>query len=313
MKIIFAGTPDFAVHILTKLIQSNHEIQVVYTTPDARAGRGKKVQISPVKKMALNYNIPVLQPINFKEQQAVNDFMNFKTDVMIVVAYGLLLPAIILQTPKLGCINVHASLLPKYRGAAPITYAILNGEKKTGTTIMQMAEGLDTGDILSQESLLVDDNETGKSLHDKLAKQGTDLLLTTLKKIENNEIKPIKQNDKLHSYAYKLTKSQGQINWGDDVIKIERQIRGLNPYPISWCYFNGNPMRIHKATIYDNTSTDDKNIGKIIKNKKNNLLVQTGCGILNLKTLQMPSKKPAPANALINSYDFYNKDLNKLS
>jgi methionyl-tRNA formyltransferase len=307
MKIIFAGTPDFAANILKILIASQHQICAVYTQPDKKAGRGKKIKQGPTKMLALSHDLPIYQPINFIKPQDVKTFKDHKSDICIVAAYGLLLPKEILEAPKLGCINVHPSLLPKYRGASPISAAILNADNKTGTSIMQMNEKLDAGDILKIATLPIEPCDTTTTLHNKLSKQGGKLLLTTLDDIIHNNISATKQDDTKASYATKLSKAQGKINWSDNAQIINQQIKAFNPYPISWCYYKKLPIRIHKAQIYDNNKTGEA--GKITKVCKNKFLVQTGKGILNIKIIQFPSKKPTDTNALINSYNFANDTL----
>lgn len=303
MKIIFAGTPDFAAINLQALIDhcadSDHEIVAVYTQPDRKSGRGKKVSMSPVKELALEHNIPVEQPVNFKEQTDRDALAKYDADLMVVVAYGLLLPQAVLDTPKLGCINVHGSLLPRWRGAAPIQRAIEAGDSESGITIMQMDAGLDTGDMLLKAVTPITETETGSSLHDKLAEQGAQLLTQAIEKISNNEIKPEVQDDSLATYAHKLNKQEAQINWLDSAEKIERKVRAFNSWPICTAQISGQTVRVWQAKIVD-MITDEKE-GTILRADKDGILVATGEKLLLLTHLQMAGSKMMAVKDLLNA------------
>ena len=236
LKIIFAGTPDFAASALSALIESEHDVVAVYTQPDRPAGRGRKLRASPVKELALKHDIPVLQPEKLKDAETHDVLRSFNADVMIVAAYGLILPQAVLDIPRLGCLNIHASLLPRWRGAAPIQRAIAAGDKESGITIMQMDAGLDTGDILLLSHCPINDNDNGGDLHDRLAEMGASSILEALKDIESGNTKPIKQDDALATYAHKLDKKEAIINWKDSAENIERLIRAFNPWPVAFTY-----------------------------------------------------------------------------
>ena len=250
MRIVFFGSPDFARIILEKLLLwDGGEVTLVVTQPDKKAGRGQKVTSTPVKRLALEHKIEVIEPKNLKNDGIKARLRDAKADLFIVVAYGLILPGDVISIPTFGTVNVHASLLPKYRGAAPIQWAILNGEKVTGVTIMQMDEGLDTGPILSQKALAIGINDTAKDLHDELAKLGGELLINTLEKIKKGKIIPIKQDDSCASYAPKLSKDMGLINWKDSAINIHNKIRALYPWPMAYFNFQAKKRWV-KVQVY---------------------------------------------------------------
>ena len=247
MRIAFAGTPEFAEIQLKALLSSSHEIVVVYTQPDKPAGRGQHLHASPVKQYALAHSIPVEQPTSLKSSEAQEIFKQYAPDVFIVAAYGLILPSVILKTPRLGCINVHASLLPRWRGASPIQQAILAGDQHSGVTLMQMDQGLDTGDILAQSATTLSPQETAESLHDKIALLGADLLLQHIDHLET--LTPLKQDPQQVTHAHKITKAQAQIDWAKSAEEIERQIRAFNPWPIAYCVVNDQHIRIWEAEV----------------------------------------------------------------
>ncbi|MBQ2402051.1 MAG: methionyl-tRNA formyltransferase, partial [Lachnospiraceae bacterium] len=234
MKIVFMGTPDFAVSTLESLVKGGHEVIAAVTQPDKPKGRGKAVQYTPVKEKALEYEIPVYQPVKARDPEFVELLKGMDPDVIVVVAFGQLLPKAILDIPKYGCVNVHASLLPKYRGAAPIQWAVIDGEEVSGVTTMLMDEGLDTGDMLEKAEIVLDEKETGGSLFDKLSALGGELILSTLEKMENGTITRTPQGDSTTSYAKMLKKTMGEIDWHMEAVKIERLIRGLNPWPSAY-------------------------------------------------------------------------------
>lgn len=258
MKIIYMGTPEFAVGPLEAIARAGHTVMAVVTQPDKQKGRGRAVQYSPVKEWALAHEVPVLQPQRIRAPEVVSVLAAYAADIFVVAAFGQILSPAILQLPRYGCINIHASLLPRYRGAAPIQRSIIDGEKETGVTIMQMDKGLDTGDILFAERVAIDDNETGDSLHDKLSTAGAALITLTLKNIEAGTFTPIKQNDADSSYAPMLTKEEGQINWQLPAAQIERLIRGLNSWPSAYTFYQGKIMKIWAAVAEIITSGEKR-------------------------------------------------------
>ena len=290
MKIIFMGTPEFSVPALEKLI-SEFEVCAVFTQPDRPKGRGKNVAMSPVKQLAISCNIPVYQPLKLKKNEEMIELIkNFKPDFIVVVAFGQILPKEVLDIPKYGCINLHASLLPKYRGAAPINWCIIDGECKSGNTTMLMDVGLDTGDILLSEQVKLSSTITAGQLHDILSSSGGELLVKTIKGIVNNDIVPIKQENEHSSYASMLGKEMAVINWEDSSNKIHNFIRGLNPWPIAYTHYDDRVMKIYKSRVIDEKS--NKGIGCIIEVSKEGLKVSTGSGVLLIEEIQFPGKKP---------------------
>ncbi|WP_394283512.1 methionyl-tRNA formyltransferase [Frisingicoccus sp.] len=297
MRVVFMGTPDFSVPTLEKIIEAGHEVISVVTQPDKAKGRGKKVLFPPVKETALAHDLPVYQPRRARDPEFIEEMKALNPDVMVVVAFGQILPKAILDIPKYGCINVHASLLPKYRGAAPIQWAVIRGEKVSGVTTMQMDVGLDTGDMLLKKEVLLDEEETGGSLHDKLSTLGGDLLIETLKKIEAGDIHPEKQDDsQAGEYARMLDKNLGRIDFSMPAVEIERLIRGLNPWPSAFTSYNGKTMKLWKAKA-DNCGQGVP--GQVIHVDKNSFTVQTGQGTLQILELQMEGKKRMDAGAFL--------------
>ena len=244
MRIVFMGTPDFSVPALTALVEAGHDVIAVVTQPDKPKGRGKLVQMTPVKEKALEYGIPVYQPVKARDPEFVSLLKEMKPDAMVVAAFGQLLPKTILDIPKYGCVNIHASLLPEYRGAAPIQFAVINGESVSGITTMMMAPTLDTGDILDQESVALDEKETGGSLHDKLSAIGGRLIIKTLKKLEDGTAVRTVQDEEKMTYFGMLKKSMGDIDWNQDAASIERLIRGLNPWPSAYTSWEGKTIKL---------------------------------------------------------------------
>lgn len=297
MRVVFMGTPDFSVPTLEKIIEAGHEVIGVVTQPDKAKGRGKKVLFPPVKETALAHNLPVYQPRRARDPEFIEEMKTLNPDVMVVVAFGQILPKAILDIPKYGCINVHASLLPKYRGAAPIQWAVIRGEKVSGVTTMQMDVGLDTGDMLLKKEVLLDEEETGGSLHDKLSTLGGNLLIETLEKIEAGDIHPEKQDDsQAGEYARMLDKNLGRIDFSMPAAEIERLIRGLNPWPSAFTSYNGKTMKLWKAKT-DNCGQGVP--GQVIHVDKNSFTVQTGQGTLQILELQMEGKKRMDAGAFL--------------
>ena len=301
MKIIFMGTPDFAASALEKIVEAGHEITLVVTQPDKPKGRSGELQVSDVKACALKHGFPVFQPERIKLPENVAYLKNYEADIYVVAAFGQILSQEILDIPKFGCVNIHASLLPKYRGAAPIQQAIIDGEKKTGVTIMQMAAGMDTGDILLQREIPIDDNETGGGLFDKLSELGAELIAEALPKIERGELTPVPQDEKLATKCGKLSKNMGKIDFNKNAITIRNLIRGLNPWPSAYTRLDGKMLKIWSAD-----AIDDKNVKEIAGNvevlknaapgtvsfvTKDAVGVATGKGTLVLKEVQLEGKK----------------------
>ena len=289
MKIVYMGTPDFAVAPLEAIIRAGHEVTAVVTQPDKQKGRGKEVQMTPVKECALKHGIPVFQPVKIREPQAVKQLSEYEADIYVVAAFGQILTEEILNMPKFGCVNIHASLLPKYRGAAPIQRVILDGETETGITIMKMAKGIDTGDMYIKKIVPIDEKETGESLHDKLMAAGAELIVEALPKIESGELIPEKQDDALSSHAEKLTKSMGLIDWKKEAAVIERWVRGLNSWPSAYTFYNGKTLKIWEADVLEREAGAEP--GTVINVEKDYFDVATGEGILRIKNLQLEGKK----------------------
>lgn len=294
LKIIFAGTPEFAAASLQALLDNQevkqYELVGVYTQPDRPAGRGQKLVQSPVKQLALAHNIPVFQPLNFKSDDDKAELAALNADLMIVAAYGIILPKVVLDTPKLGCINVHASLLPRWRGAAPIHRAIIAGDKETGITIMQMDVGLDTGDMLLKASCEIEKIDTSASLHDKLANLGGQTLIQSLDLIQEGKLEPEKQDESLTCYAAKLVKQEGDVEWAEDAKTIARKIRGLSPWPTAFTTSQAGTMKIHAAHSSE-TSTNNAIPGEIIAANKGGLFVATGNGCIQITSIQFSGSK----------------------
>lgn len=300
MRVVFMGTPDFSVPTLEKIIEEKHQVVAVVTQPDKPKGRGKAVQFPPVKEIAIAHEIPVYQPIKVKEEAFINVLRELKPDVIVVVAFGQILPKEILDMPPYGCINVHASLLPKYRGAAPIQWAVINGEKESGVTTMYMDVGLDTGDMLMKTKVILEDDETGGSLHDKLAAVGGDLLLETLAKLEAGIITREKQDDSQSNYAKMLDKNLGLIDFNEPADVIERLIRGLNPWPSAYTGLKGKTLKIWKANVVQKEYQG--NNGEIVELTKDSMIVKTGKGALELLELQIEGKKRMEISSFLRGY-----------
>lgn len=296
MRAIFMGTPEFAVPTLQALID-HHEVIGVVTQPDKQRGRGKKVQFPPVKEKAVEYNIPVYQPVRAKEEAFIETLRQLNPDVIVVVAYGQILPESILNIPKYGCINVHGSLLPKYRGAAPIQWAVLDGEEKTGITTMFMEKGLDTGDMLDKVEVVLDPKETAGTLHDKLMEAGADLLLETLKQLEAGTAVRTKQDDSKSCYAKMLSKEMGKIDFTKSANEIERLIRGMNPWPSAYTSMSGKTMKIWDADVVEYQGNEKP--GTIVDVTKDSILVATGENALALKEIQLAGKKRMQVQAFL--------------
>lgn len=302
MRVVFMGTPDFAVGTLEALLQSRHQVVAVVTQPDKPKGRGKAMQFTAVKEVAVRAEIPVLQPKKVREPEVVEEIRQFHPDVIVVVAFGQLIPKTILDMPQYGCVNVHASLLPKYRGAAPIQWAVIDGEEKSGVTTMQMDEGLDTGDMLLTEEVVLDPQETGGSLFDKLSEVGAGLLLKTLDELEAGNIHPQKQpSESTTAYAAMLTKKMGEIDWTQSAVQIERLVRGLNPWPSAYTHLGQKTLKIWRAAVHP-LSEQKKEPGTVILMDKKHFGVQTGDGMLEILELQLEGKKRMDADAFLRGY-----------
>lgn len=292
MKIIYMGTPDFAVKPLEALIEAGHEIALVVTQPDKQKGRGKEISYSPVKECALRNNLEVYQPVKIREEESVSILRKYEADIFVVAAFGQILSEDILNMPKYGCVNIHASLLPKLRGAAPIQWAILNGDESTGVTIMKMAKGVDTGDMYLQRAIPIESTDTGDSLFDKLMFLGASLIVEALPLIANGSLKPIAQDEASATHVGKISKDMGEINWMDDAAKIERYIRGLNSWPSAYTYINNKTLKIWNAEIIDKIDNESAyDAGMVISKDKDSIYVKTGNGILKVNSIQLEGKK----------------------
>ncbi|SNC58460.1 methionyl-tRNA formyltransferase [Sodalis endosymbiont of Henestaris halophilus] len=300
LRIIFAGTPDFAARHLNALIHSKHQIMGVFTQPDKPAGRGNHLTPSPVKKLAILHDLPLFQPDSLQKSSSQEWVSALKADIMVVVAYGLILPQAMLDLPRLGCINVHGSLLPRWRGAAPIQRALLAGDDQTGVTIMQMDAGLDTGAILHQITCPIQPDDTSTSVYEKLMQIGPDALLTTLNQLADGHVVAKPQYSALATYAYKLSKEEARLNWRLPATQLERCIRAFNPSPVSYLYLSGHQIKVWGASVsarQTNTCTP----GTIVASDKSGIHISTGKGFLTLTHLQPAGKKVMPVQDLLNS------------
>ena len=301
MKLVYMGTPDFAVHPLTALVEAGHEVAAVVTQPDKPKGRGKAVLMTPVKEKALSYGIPVYQPARVKkDEEFLKTLREINPDAIVVAAFGQILPKEILELPKYGCGNIHASRLPKYRGAAPIQWAVIDGEKESGITTMMMDVGLDTGDMLDRTVIPLAEDETGGSLFEKLSRAGGPLILKTLEALENGTAVRTKQPEEGATYAGMLDKSLGNIDWTQSAAKIERLIRGLNPWPSAYTGYKGKTMKLWAADVLKGTFEGVP--GEIIKVEKERFLVRTGDGALAVKELQLEGKKRMDAASFLRGF-----------
>lgn len=300
MRIIFMGTPDFSVGTLNALIEAGHEVVLAVTQPDKPKGRGGKMQFTPVKETALAHQIPVFQPKRVRAPECIEELRRYNADIMVVIAFGQILPKEILEMTPYGCVNVHASLLPKYRGAAPIQWAVINGERVSGVTTMQMDEGLDTGDMLMKTEIVLDEKETGGSLHDKLARAGAGLCVQTLEALKDGTVVREPQGESTTEYARMLDKGMGRIDWSKDAKSIECLIRGLNPWPSAYTEWNGRTMKIWEADVAD--IDEGREPGTVIRVERDGFCVQTGRGSLKVRSLQIPGKKRMDAGAFLRGY-----------
>lgn len=301
MRIVFMGTPDFSVPALKALVEAGHEVAAVVTQPDRPRGRGKELQMTPVKVQALAYGIPVYQPEKVKDPAFVEILRNLQPEVIVVIAFGQILSRDLLDLPPYGCINIHASLLPKYRGAAPIQWAVIDGEKETGVTTMMMDVGLDTGDMLEKTVIPLDPKETGGSLFDKLSQAGGPLILSTLEKLKAGTAVRTPQTDEDSTYAKMLTKSLGQIDWSMETAAIERLIRGLNPWPSAYTFVHGKTLKIWDADVLKESS-DGAAPGQIIRTDPHSLIVAAGEALLSIQELQLEGKKRMDVETFLRGY-----------
>lgn len=299
LKIIFAGTPDFAARHLDALLSSGHQVVGVFTQPDRPAGRGNKLTASPVKQLAEQHNIPVFQPKSLRPEENQQLVAELDADVMVVVAYGLILPKAVLEMPHLGCINVHGSLLPRWRGAAPIQRSLWAGDAETGVTIMQMDVGLDTGDMLYKLACPIESSDTSATLYDKLAGLGPDGMLATLTQLANGSIQREVQDESQVSYAEKLSKEEARLNWALSAEQLERCIRAFNPWPVSYFLIEEQPVKVWKASVLPAVS--GRQPGEILQADKHGIQVVTADGVLNIEELQPAGKKTMKAQDLLNS------------
>ncbi len=303
MRVVFMGTPDFAVNTLEAIIKAGHSVEAVITQPDKPQGRSGQLKFPPVKEKAVEYGIPVYQPVKIRQSDVADELKKINPDVIVVVAFGQILPKDILEFPRFGCVNVHASLLPKYRGAAPIQWAVINGDRESGVTIMRMDEGIDTGDMLMVEKYELAADETGGSLFDRLSDIGARLLVDTLDGLEKGTITPVSQSGEA-THAGKLDKQTGLIDFTNSAVVIERLIRGLNPWPSAFTSINGKSLKIWKASV-DDTDCSGYEAGTVYKTDKLRIYVATGDKGLAIEELQIEGKKRMAAGAFMLGYDVH--------
>ncbi|MFZ1388726.1 MAG: methionyl-tRNA formyltransferase [Thiolinea sp.] len=312
LRIVYAGTPEFAVPALQALLASEHQVVAVYTQPDRPAGRGRKLQFSPVKEVAVAAGIPVEQPVNFKSEEAKASLTAYAADVMVVAAYGLILPQVVLDTPRYGCLNIHGSLLPRWRGAAPIQRAIQAGDVETGVTIMQMAAGLDTGDMLLKTSCPITAEDGGQSIHDQLAQQGATALLQVLDQLASNGLKPEPQDEQQACYAHKLTKAEAEIDWAEAAVVIERKIRAFDAWPTAYTSYQGQTLRLFASQALEQTSTAPA--GTVVAESKAGIDIVAGDGqLVRILQLQMAGGKRLAAADFLNARSLLGEQLTKVA
>lgn len=303
MKVLFMGTPDFAATILERLVLSGYEMLGVVTQPDKQKGRRQEVSFSPVKELALKHGLMVYQPAKVREPEFLETVRVMAPDVIVVAAFGQILPKALLEIPPKGCINVHASLLPSYRGAAPIQYSIIDGEEETGITIMYMDTGIDTGDIILQESLPITKSETGGSLFDKMAVLGSELIVKALKQIEVGTSTRIPQDNEKATYVKVIDKEMGRLDFLQPAVKLERLIRGLNPWPTAFTYLEGKTLKLWLAEVEEDRAYSAATAGEVVEVRKDSLAVKTGEGLLIIRELQLEGKKRMTADAFLRGYN----------
>lgn len=303
LRIIFAGTPHFALPSLQALLQSHHQLVAIFTKPDSPSGRGLKLTPTPIKQFVLEHcpQIPVLTPINLKEKAAIHQLASLQADLMVVIAYGLILPAEVLALFKYGCLNIHASLLPRWRGAAPIQRALLAGDTQTGVTIMQIDRGLDTGDILNTKPYIITASDTSKEVHAQLSTLGAQALIETLEQLELHQLKAIKQDETFATYAAKLAKEEAHIKWHNSAYQIDRQIRAFNPWPIAHTHLHDQLLKIWQASVMTSSMPAGAMPGLIIGINEKGIDVATGEGVIRLQILQIAGGKPMTASTFSQS------------
>jgi methionyl-tRNA formyltransferase len=299
LKVIFAGTPVFAEMSLKRIVESQHRVVAVYTQPDKPQGRGQKISFNPVKTFASAQGIPVYQPKNFRELGALDALYALEADIMVVAAYGLILPEAVLKFPRLGCINIHASLLPRWRGASPIQQSILSGDEETGITIMQMDKGLDTGDMLMRRALAITPEDTSETLHDKLALLGAEMIVPVLDALLLGVLTPEPQNDVLATYAPKIEKEAAQIDWHLPAVNLERMIRAYQPWPVAFTHLNDTVIKVYQARVVPESVHVPA--GTIFRQTKESLVIATGEGCLEIFSMQLPNKKVLNVSDLLHS------------
>lgn len=315
MRIVFMGTPDFSVPTLESLAESGHQVVAVVTQPDKPKGRGKEVQMPPVKQAALARGIPVYQPLRARDSGFIRQMQKLEPDVMVVIAFGQILSEELLKVPVYGCINIHASLLPKYRGAAPIQWAVINGDEETGITTMMMDPGLDTGDMLEKRVVQLSGTETGGSLFDRLSRMGGELILSTLKKLEAGTLVRTPQDHSQATHVKKITKELGRMDWSMDAVSLERLVRGLNPWPSAYTHYQGKMLKIWEAQVEEGPAADASGreagmgagegipaSGQILEARDGCLRVQTGKGVLKIQSLQLEGKKRMDTAAFLRGF-----------
>ncbi|MCB1877454.1 MAG: methionyl-tRNA formyltransferase [Chromatiales bacterium] len=309
MRLIFAGTPEFSSASLHALIDSGQQLVGVYTQPDRPSGRGRKLTVSPVKALAEKHGLPVFQPKSLKNASAQAELADLQPDLMIVAAYGLILPQAVLDIPRLGCVNVHASLLPRWRGAAPIQRAIMAGDSETGITLMQMEAGLDTGPMLIKRPCPIATGQTGGELHDALAELGAKTLAEALPDLFAHRLTPVRQDDSLATYAHKLEKAEAQIDWSDPALAIERKILAFNPWPVAQTRLGAETLRLWRAHALPGDGPRNAPPGSVIATNAEGVDVATGEGVLRLTELQRPGKKPVSARDFVNAVSLHHARL----